>query len=78
MKKNNLDRRHFLRGTGTLIALPALESVGFRRFASAAETASANSSTSLSKASHFKRSNLKPRGTSRAVPKQKEFYSHEQ
>lgn len=34
--KTNLDRRHFLRGTGTLIALPALESVGFRRFASAA------------------------------------------
>ena len=36
MKKTNLDRRHFLRGTGALIALPALESVGFRRFASAA------------------------------------------
>ena len=33
--KTNLDRRHFLRGTGALIALPALESVGFRRFASA-------------------------------------------
>ena len=29
-------RRHFLRGTGALIALPALESIGFRRFASAA------------------------------------------
>ncbi len=36
MMKTNLDRRHFLRGTGALIALPALESVGFRRFASAA------------------------------------------
>ena len=34
--KTNLDRRHFLRGTSALIALPALESVGFRRFASAA------------------------------------------
>lgn len=34
--KTSLDRRHFLRGTGALIALPALESVGFRRFASAA------------------------------------------
>jgi hypothetical protein len=33
--KTNLDRRHFLRGTSALIALPALESVGFRRFASA-------------------------------------------
>ncbi|MDF1746967.1 MAG: DUF1552 domain-containing protein, partial [Gimesia sp.] len=33
-----LNRRHFLRGTGTLIALPALESIGFRRFASAAST----------------------------------------
>ncbi|MDB4671861.1 DUF1552 domain-containing protein [Pirellulaceae bacterium] len=32
----NLQRRHFLRGTGALIALPALESVGFRRFASTA------------------------------------------
>ena len=31
-----LSRRHFLRGSGTLIALPALESLGFRRFASAA------------------------------------------
>ena len=29
-------RRHFLRGTGAVIALPALESIGFRRFASAA------------------------------------------
>jgi hypothetical protein len=35
------NRRHFLRGTGTLIALPALESIGFRRFASAAEAAPA-------------------------------------
>ncbi|MFP6675221.1 MAG: DUF1552 domain-containing protein, partial [Pirellulaceae bacterium] len=31
-----LNRRHFLRGAGTFIALPALESIGFRRFASAA------------------------------------------
>ena len=31
-----LNRRHFLRGTGALIGLPALESIGFRRFASAA------------------------------------------
>ena len=31
----NLQRRHFLRGTGALIALPTLESIGFRRFASA-------------------------------------------
>ena len=35
------NRRHFLRGTGTLIALPALESIGFRRSASAAEAAPA-------------------------------------
>jgi len=34
-----LNRRHFLRGTGTFIALPALESIGFRRFASADSTA---------------------------------------
>jgi hypothetical protein len=34
-----LNRRHFLRGTGALIALPALESIGFRQFASAAATA---------------------------------------
>ncbi|MDB4265397.1 DUF1552 domain-containing protein [bacterium] len=32
----DLNRRHFLRGSGALIALPALESLGFRRFASAA------------------------------------------
>lgn len=31
-----LKRRHFLRGTGALIALPAMESIGFRRFAAAA------------------------------------------
>lgn len=37
--KTQLNRRHLLRGTGTLIALPALESIGSRRFASAAETA---------------------------------------
>jgi hypothetical protein len=35
------NRRQFLRGTGTLIALPALESIGFRRFASAASAAPA-------------------------------------
>ena len=29
------DRRHFLRGCGSLIALPALESLLFKRFASA-------------------------------------------
>ena len=34
-----LNRRRFLRGTGSLIALPALESIGFRRFASATEKA---------------------------------------
>ena len=33
-----LRRRHFLRAAGALIALPALESIGFRRFASAAAT----------------------------------------
>jgi hypothetical protein len=38
------NRRHFLRGTGTLIALPALESIGFRRFASAAEKSPATPS----------------------------------
>ena len=32
--KNQINRRHFLRGSGALIALPALESIGFRRFAS--------------------------------------------
>lgn len=31
-----LNRRHILRGTGALIALPAVNSIGFRRFASAA------------------------------------------
>lgn len=39
--KTSLNRRHFLRGAGALIALPALESIGFRRFASAAATAPA-------------------------------------
>ena len=34
--KTQLNRRHILRGAGALIALPALESIGFRRFASAA------------------------------------------
>ena len=37
--KSKINRRHFLRGAGALIALPALESIGFRRFASAASTA---------------------------------------
>ncbi len=36
---SKINRRHFLRGAGTLIALPALESIGFRRFASAASIA---------------------------------------
>jgi len=39
--KSSFNRRLFLRGAGTLIALPALESIGFRRFASAASTATA-------------------------------------
>ena len=34
-------RRRFLKGTGSLIALPSLASLGFRRFASAASTAAA-------------------------------------
>ncbi|MGB1131239.1 MAG: DUF1552 domain-containing protein, partial [Haloferula sp.] len=34
----SLNRRHFLRGAGAMIALPALESLGFTRFASAAAT----------------------------------------
>ena len=34
--KPQINRRHFLRGTGALIALPFLESIGFSRFASAA------------------------------------------
>ena len=34
-------RRHFLRGAGALIALPALESIGFRPFASAAQKGNA-------------------------------------
>ena len=38
------NRRHFLRGTGALIALPALESIGFRSFASATEKAKATPS----------------------------------
>ena len=37
--KTQLNRRHFLRGSGALIALPALESIGFRRFARAADKA---------------------------------------
>jgi hypothetical protein len=35
-----LNRRHFLRTSTALIALPVLESLGFRRFASAAQTQS--------------------------------------
>lgn len=38
-KSGGLHRRHFLRGAGTLIALPALESIGIRRVASAADSA---------------------------------------
>ena len=38
--RTQVNRRHLLRGTGALIALPALESIGFRRFATAAESAS--------------------------------------
>ncbi len=37
--KSQVSRRHLLRGAGALIALPGLESIGFRRFASASETA---------------------------------------
>jgi hypothetical protein len=37
--KSLFNRRHFLRGTGALVALPALESIGFRRFVSAASPA---------------------------------------
>jgi hypothetical protein len=37
--KQPLNRRHFLRSSTALIALPALESLGFRRFASAAASA---------------------------------------
>lgn len=36
-----LNRRHFLRGAGALVALPTLESIGYRRFARAAQTATA-------------------------------------
>ena len=39
MNNPQINRRRFLHGTGSLIALPALESIGFRRFASAAENA---------------------------------------
>ena len=42
MKKSQPNRRHILRGAGTLIALPALESIGFRRFAGAANQVSAS------------------------------------
>jgi hypothetical protein len=36
---HQFNRRHFLRGSGALIALPALESIGFVPFAAAAESA---------------------------------------
>src|SRR5437899_2961529 len=36
MNSNPLSRRRFLRAAGTVMALPALESIGFRRFAAAA------------------------------------------
>ena len=36
-----LNRRHFLRAAGAVVALPALESIGFRRFAAAATPAAA-------------------------------------
>ena len=39
MMQHNMERRHFLRGAGALVALPTLESIGFRRFASAANKA---------------------------------------
>lgn len=40
MKTNSpVNRRRFLRAAGTIVALPALESIGFRRFASAAPAA---------------------------------------
>ncbi|MEC8554723.1 MAG: DUF1552 domain-containing protein, partial [Planctomycetota bacterium] len=39
--KARFDRRHFLHGAGTLVALPGLESIGFRRFAPAAEASAA-------------------------------------
>jgi len=35
--KHSLSRRHFLRAAGSLIALPALESIGFRSFAAEAK-----------------------------------------
>lgn len=35
MKKPHLTRRHFLRSAGTVIALPVLESLSYRRFAAA-------------------------------------------
>jgi hypothetical protein len=41
MKTRLLHRRHFLRAAGTIVALPALESIGFRRLARAAATPAA-------------------------------------
>jgi len=40
----SLNRRQILRGTGAMLALPAFESAGFRRFASAASTATTSPS----------------------------------
>jgi hypothetical protein len=39
MNTNRINRRHFLRAAGAVVALPALESIGFRRLACAAATA---------------------------------------
>ena len=39
--KFQINRRHFLRGAGVTIALPSLESLGFRQFASAASSRTA-------------------------------------
>src|ERR1700678_3995650 len=36
-QKSLQERRQFLRAAGTVLALPALESLGFRRFAAAAD-----------------------------------------
>jgi hypothetical protein len=38
MKTSRFNRRHFVRAAGTIVALPALESIGFRPFASAVTT----------------------------------------
>jgi hypothetical protein len=41
MRTSRCNRRHFVRAAGTIVALPALESIGFRRFAPAAATTAA-------------------------------------